>query len=183
MQNTRYEIRPLPTTSRAVIAAKAGTRCERGFSIAELLIALAITAILLAAVAVALNASIINYRVNEDIFKAVNSARQALSRITSQLRTAEAVDPNSPVNECALITAGGDNVTYRYNNGDNKLYLDANGNSYVLCDHVTAMTFQKDTATEGALVYVKSVQISIAVQSGNVQRSLSAAAVVRRNLE
>ena len=158
------------------------TKHKAGFSIAELLVVLAITAILLTAIAVALNASIINYRENEDIFKAINSARQALSRITSQLRTAQAVDPNSPVNECALITAGGDNVTYRYNNGDNKLYLDVNGNSYVLCDNVTAMTFQKDTATEGALVYVKSVQMSMTVQSGNVQRTLSAAAVIRRNL-
>ncbi len=183
MQNTRYEIRPLPTTSRAVIAAKAGTRCKHGFSIAELLIALAITGILLAAIAVALNASIINYRVNEDIFKAVNSARQALSRITSQLRTANAADPNSPDNECALITADGDDITYRYNDGDNKLYLDSNGNSYVLCDSVTAMAFTRNKATKDAVTYVKSVQMSMAVQSGNVQRTLSAAAVIRRNLE
>jgi prepilin-type N-terminal cleavage/methylation domain-containing protein len=149
------------------------TKHKTGFTIAELLIVLAITGILLAAIAVALDASIINYRENEDIFKAVNSARQALSRMTSQLRTANAVDPNRPDNECALITAGGDNT----------LYLDSNGNSYVLCDSVTAMAFTRDTATKDAVTYVKSVQISMTVQSGNVQRTLSAAAVIRRNLE
>jgi len=158
-------------------------KCKTGFTVVEILLVLAITGILLAAVAVALNASIINYRENEDIFKAVNSARQALYRVTTQLRTAQAVDPNSPVSECALITAGGDNITYRYNSGDNKLYLDSNGNSYVLCDNVTAMTFTRNTATQGALTYVKSVQISMAVRSGNVQRTVAAAAVVRRNLQ
>jgi len=162
-----------------------------GFSIVELLIALAIIALLLAAVAAAFNSSIINYRENEDVFKTINSARQALFRITSQLRTANAVDPNSPNNECALITAGGDDITYRYDNGDNKLYLDSNGNSYVLCDNITAMTFTKDTTTEmidvngvpTPMTYTRSVQTSITVQSGNVQRTVSAAAVLRRNLK
>jgi len=163
------------------------TRYENGFTVVELLLALAITSILLAAVAVAFNASIINYRENEDIFKTINSARQALFRITSQLRTAEAVDPNSPDDECTLITAGGDDITYRYDSGDNKLYLitndDLSDSDYVLCDNVTAMTFKKDTATEGAIVYVKSVQISITVVSGGLERTVSAAAVVRKNLK
>ena len=53
----------------------------------------------------------------------------------------------------------------------------------MLCDNVTAMTFKKNTAAEGAIVYVQSVQISITVLSGDVQRTVSAAAVVRRNLK
>ncbi|MHC4462680.1 MAG: PulJ/GspJ family protein [Planctomycetota bacterium] len=169
MRNTKYHIQ--------------NTSNEHAFTIAELLIALAITGLLLAAVAVAFNASVRNYSDNEDIFKTINSARQALSRITKQLRTADAVDPNSPDNECSLITAGGDDITYRYNNADNKLYLDSNSNSYVLCDNVTAMTFTKDTATVDAVTYVKSVQISMTVVSGNDQRTVSAAAVIRRNLQ
>jgi len=163
------------------------TRYETGFTIAELLLALVITGILLAAVAVAFNASIINYRENEDSFKTINSARQALFRITSQLRTANAVEPNSPSNECTLITAASEDITYRYNNADNKLYLITNDNlsdpDYVLCDNVTAMTFEEGTITEGAMTYVKSVQISITVVSGNIQRTVSAAAVVRKNLK
>jgi Tfp pilus assembly protein PilW len=161
-------------------------RCKTGFTVAELLLALAVSAMLLAAVAFAFNASIINYQENEDIFKAINSARQALSRMTSQLRTADAVDPNSPANECALITADGDDITYRYNSGDNKLYLitndDLSDSDYVLCDNVTAMTFTKDTVVEDMQTKVKSVQISITVVSGNVQQKISAAVVIRRNL-
>ena len=157
-----------------------------GFTIVEVLVSLAVMAILLAAVAVAFNASIINYQENDDIFKAINGARQALFRITTQLRTADAVDPNSPNNECSLITAGGEDITYRYNSADKKLYLITNDIStdsdYVLCDNVAAMAFTKQIVTEGPLTKVKSVQISITVSSGNTQRTVSAAAVIRRNL-
>lgn len=166
------------------MSGKRGNR-GAGFTLPELLLALAITSILLAAVAAAFNASIINYEENEDLFRAINNARQALWRITTQLRTAAAVDSNSPDNECTLITAGGSDITYRYSDVDNKLYLIDNlsSDSYVLCDNVTAMTFKKNTAAEDTMVYVKSVQISMVVESGGVQRSISAAAVVRRNLK
>jgi len=163
------------------------TRFIAGFAIVELLLALAITGVLLVAVAVAFNASIMNYRENEDIFKTINSARQALFRITTQLRTANAVDPNSPDNECSLITAGDDDITYRYNNGDNKLYLITNDDlfdsDYVLCENVTAMTFTKDAVIEDMQIKVKSVQISMTVVSGDIVQTVSSAAVVRRNLK
>jgi len=152
------------------------------------LIALAISAILLAAVAVAFNGSIINYQQNEDIFKTINSARQALFRITTQLRTANAVDPNAPSNQCTFQTPGLENITYDYRNANNKLYLITNsdGQEYVLCDNVTAMTFTKDTFIQdvGGIpqTRVKSVQINMTVVSGDVQRTVSSAAVIRRNL-
>ena len=157
---------------------------ETGFTIVELLLALAIASILLATVATAFNASIINYRQNEDMFKVINSARQALSRITSQLRTGYWVDPNAPNNECSFFTADDENITYQYNNGDNKLYLITNDDlsdpDYVLCDNVTAMTFTKTPTDDGT--DCKSVQISITVTRGNVERKISAAAAIRRNL-
>ena len=163
------------------------TKFIAGFTIVELLLALAITGVLLAAVAVAFNASIINYRENEDIFKTINSARQALFRITTQLRTADAVEPSAPVNECTLITAAGDDITYQYNNGDNKLYLITNDDlfdsDYVLCENVTAMTFTKDAVIEDMQIKVKSVQISMTVVSGDIVQTVSSAAVVRRNLK
>lgn len=159
---------------------------RHGFTIVELLAALAIACILLAAVAAAFNASVTNYRENENMFKAINSARQALFRMTSQLRTADAVEPNSPANECTLITCNGEDITYQYKNGDNKLYLITNDDltdpDYVLCENVNAMTFTRDVVVEGAEIKVKSVQISITVARGNTQKKVSAAAVIRRNL-
>ena len=179
MHNTRYKKRDTPEDTLR-------WKYESGFTVVELLLALAIASILLATVATAFNASIINYRQNEDIFKVINSARQSLFRLTSQLRTADAVDPTSPANECTLITAGGDDITYRYNNADNKLYLITNDDlsdpDYVLCNNVTAMTFTKDTVIIESIEKVRSVQVSITVASGNVERKISAAAVIRRNL-
>jgi prepilin-type N-terminal cleavage/methylation domain-containing protein len=155
-----------------------------GFTIVELLLALAITGLLLAAVAVAFNASIINYRENEDIFKTINSARQTLFRITTQLRSG-LVDPCdiSSEDKCKLLCADGSEITYRYDSADNKLYFHdhGTGTDYVLCDNVTAMTFIKAPTDDG--LDVKSVQISMTVESGNIQRTVSSAAVIRRNLK
>ncbi len=186
MRHTKYNT--LKTNCRLRISKLRCCFCRKphggGFTIAELLIALAIASILLAGIAVAINASIINYRENEDIFKVINSARQALLRITNHIRTADAADPDSPANECSLITATGEDITYQYNNGDNKLYLidNSSGSSYVLCENVTAMTFTKQTFVEDAITKVRSVQVSMTVAQGNAEQKISAAAVIRRNL-
>ena len=162
------------------------TRYERGFTIAEVLIVLAITGILLAAVAVAFNASIINYQQNEQMFKTINNARQALCRMTSQLRTGHLVDPIAPNNQCSFYTAdadGNEPITYDYRSADNKLYVITNGHEYVLCENVNSMSFIKTPTADGDC---KSVQMSMTVQSPDqvgVQRTLSAAAVIRRNLD
>ena len=156
-----------------------------GFTTVELLIALAITAALLTAVAVAFNASVRNYTENEDIYKTVHTAQQALFRMTSQIRTGQSFDTAAPNNECSFFTTDGRDITYRFKSADNKLYLITNDDllddDYVLCTNVTSMNFIKtltDEATD-----CKSVQISMTVESGNVQRKVSAAAVIRRNLK
>ncbi len=166
------------------MVAKSKINSRFGFTLVELLLALAISAMLLAAVGTAFNASAMNYRENEKIFKTINSARQALFRMTTQLRTADAVDPSAPSNECTLLTPVGENITYRYDSTDNKLYLDTNGNSYVLCEDVTAMTCTKDVVFDDEKGYniVKSVQISLTVACDDRERTIAAAAVVRRNL-
>jgi len=160
--------------------------CGSGFTFVEVLLALAISAMLMVGVATAIKASFFNYRENENTFKALNSARQALLRITSELRTADAADPASPANECTLITANGADITYRYNNVDNTLYLITNDDlsdaDYVLCENITAMTFTKQTFIENFQTKVRSVQISITVLEGNTEKKISAAAVIRRNM-
>jgi len=175
IQNSKFEIR---NSDRRPVKA--------GFTVVELLLALAISGILLAAVAVAFNASIINYRENEAIFKTINNARQALSRITSQLRTGHWVNTSDPNNRCSFFTAdadGNEPITYEYRSADNKLYLITNsdGQEYVLCDNVTSMSFIKTPTDDG--LDCKSVQVVMTVQSGNTQRTVSTAVVIRRNLE
>jgi len=157
-----------------------------GFTLAEILVALAITAILLTAISTAFNASVINYNENEEIYRAINGARQALFRITSQLRTATAADPNAPSNECTLITSDGESLTYRYDSSAKILYLvtndDLSDSDYVLCQDVEAMTFTKTTVVEDDLTKVRYVQIAMTVSAGGQQKDVSAAAVIRRNL-
>lgn len=170
--------------SKAKLRTTSGERqfCP-GFTIVELLLALAVSGVLLAAVAVSFNASAMNYRENEKIFKTINNARQALFRMTTQLRTADAVNPDpNAINECSLFTSAGENITYEFRNADNKLYLITNSDAqeYVLCDNVKAMSFSKILTDEGD--DCKSVQISIKVACGDMERTLAAAAVVRRNL-
>lgn len=155
-----------------------------GFTIVELLLALAITALLLTAAAVAFDASLTNYRENENIFKTINNARQALCRITNQLRSG-IVDPNAAYSSedlCKFDCADGSKIMYRYDSNDNKLYLRDldTAKDYVLCENVTAMTFKKDNNTPTG--DVKSVQISMTVESGNIQRTFPAAVVIRRIL-
>lgn len=151
------------------------------FTIVELLLVLALTGILLAGMAVAFNASMTNYRQNEQIFKSISNARQALFRITTQIRTGY-VDPTDISNEheCRVLCADGTELKYWYDSANNRLYLrDIDSSSdYVLCEGVTAMSFKKDNSTTSG--DVKSVQISMTVQFGTVQRTLSAAAVVRK---
>lgn len=153
----------------------------RGFTIVECLIGLAISAMLLTALAVAFNASVINFRENEDMFRTMNNARQALTRMTSQLRTGHAALLTAPSNQCSFFTAANENITYDWRNANQTLYVKMNttGQEYKLCDNVTDAKFEKipDPPTD-----CKGVVISLTVQSGRFQRTLAAAAVIRRDL-
>jgi prepilin-type N-terminal cleavage/methylation domain-containing protein len=156
---------------------------KKGFTIVELLVALAISSILLVAVAFAFQSSIMNYSENENIFKTINSARQALCRITTQLRTAEAVDPCTPDNQCTFVTPDNQTITYDYRDASDKLYLVTGGSEYLLCENVTAMSFVKEPFINELLQPdVRSVQISMTVQNGDIKNTISAASVIRRSL-
>jgi prepilin-type N-terminal cleavage/methylation domain-containing protein len=161
-----------------------------GFTIIECLIGLAISAVLLTAVAVAFNASIINYRENEDMFWSMNNARQALTRMTSEIRTAGYFDQSAvppawygmahsatPTDHCTLYLPNHDLIRYEFRSAEKKLYLVKSGASYLLCNDVTNATF---TTTSDNGVDATGVEISLTVRTGGFERTLSAAAVLRR---
>ena len=157
---------------------------KRGFTITECLIALAVTGLLLAGLAVAIKASFMNYDQNRDFYDVVNKARQAMARITTQVRTG-LVDPNDAVSEdrCILLCDDGSVVTYQYDSDEDKLYLQeqSTGNEYILCDNVTAMRFVKDNNTSTG--DIRAVHISMTVTDGNIEWTVSDAAVPRKTLE
>ena len=161
---------------------------KNGFTIIELLMALAILATLMAAVGLAFDASVTNYQANEGIYKTLNTARQALLRMTTDLRTAntvatEADDSPNQNSQVSLITSGNDNITYRFDNTDDTLYYDTTSSSYVLCKNVTDMTFNRATVPSDPNA-IRNVRIILTVTDdlGEVTQTLAAGTVVRKNL-
>ena len=154
------------------------------FTIAELLVVLMILGMLLSAMAVAFNASVINYNTNRDMFEAMNSARQTLLRITNDLRAA-IVNHDEPSNQCSMVTADGRNITYQYDSDRKRLNLVVNSGAgagtYRLCNNVTSMNFERATCIDDPTA-VRNVRILMTVTVGDVSQTLAAAAVVRRNL-
>ncbi|MHC5138891.1 MAG: prepilin-type N-terminal cleavage/methylation domain-containing protein [Planctomycetota bacterium] len=173
-----------------------------GFTIVEVMMSLVILAILMTAVAFAFDASVTNYQQNRGIYETVNTGRQALLRITNDLRTADDLalsteEANTQVSFIKDTTGDGTydkNVTYRFDSDTNTLYYDDNitSNSYVLCSNVTAATFDRtehqidrDNGIGGVdtIWAVRDVRITLTVtdESGNVSKTLAAATLVRKN--
>jgi len=162
------------------------TKQKKAFTVAEMLVALAIMAMLLAALAVAMHAAGVNYEQNEALFRLTNTARQALLRITAELRTATAVAVTEPATQCSLVTSDGRNITYQYNADDDTLYLVTNDNlfddDYILCKNVSAITFTKTTVPTDPSA-IRNVQISLTVSDDTITKTLATAVVIRKNLE
>lgn len=154
---------------------------SNGFTIAEMLVSLAVMAILLTAMAVAFNASATNYKENAEIFNAINTGRQAMLRMTNQFRTAQRnsipTSETNPTIQCSFVPVDSNQFSrFRFDNAGKAVYLDSGGNSYLLCDHVSAMNFNRwVVGTE-----VKGVQMSMTITVGNENRTISGAAVLRR---
>jgi len=166
-------------------------RAKSAFTIIEVLMSLALLAMLMTAVAFAFDASVKNYKANQGIYETVNVGRQALLRITSDLRTAKAVatigasgDPDNK--QVSLIAADDRNVTYRFDSVNGILCYDDNtsGDSYVLTRHVTDATFNRALVPGTTENAVRSVRITMTLtdESGDMSRTLAAASLVRKNL-
>ena len=175
-----------------------------GFTIVEVMLSLVILAVLMTAVAFAFDASVTNYQQNRGIYETVNRGRQALLRITNDLRTADdlALSTEEATTQVSFIkdTTGDGiydkDVTYRFDNSTTPgiLYYDDNltSNSYVICNNVTAATFNRtdhqidrDNGLGGVetITAVRDVRITLTVtdDSGAVSQTLAAATLVRKN--
>ena len=166
------------------------------------MVSLVILAMLMTAVAFAFDASVTNYQQNKGIYETANRGRQALLRITNDLRTAQDL-PLAAEEANTQISFGNDtngddvydkDVTYRFDAASNTLYYDDNisGDSYVLCDNVTAATFERtehqierDNGAGGVetITAVRDVRIVLTItdDSGEVSQTLAAATLVRKN--
>lgn len=158
-------------------------RQNKGFTLVELLMALAISAFLISGLGVAFNASMSSYHVNKDTYEGLNHARLALARMTTELRTGYWIDPNASSTQCNFYNASGQDIGYDYRSDDKTIYLvtHSDNTDYVLCKDVESATFTKTPTADNT--DCQSVHIIITVKSGDIQQTFSQAVAIRRNLE
>jgi type II secretory pathway pseudopilin PulG len=154
---------------------KSLTRRRAGLSIIELMISLAICALLLTAVAAAYSASASAIEINDRFFRASQAARVSTNQIMAQVRRCQAVTINPT--SLVMTTSTGEDRTYAYNSSSKKLTLTltklAPPPTYTLASNVSSVAF----TTDG-----KSVAMSITVQVGEDQVLLSGCATPRRTV-
>jgi prepilin-type N-terminal cleavage/methylation domain-containing protein len=163
---------------------------RRAFTLVELLMALAISTLLLSGLGMAFNASMVSYNVNKDTYEGLNNARLALARMVSELRTGYWIDPDAGASQCNFYRASNqpagdpaDNFGYDYRSADKTIYLvkHVDDSDYVLCRNVESATFTKTLTADGN--DCQSVHIDLTVSSGAVHQTFSQSVAIRRNLE
>ena len=134
-------------------------RC--GFTVVEMLVSLAVMAIVLTAVAFAFNASAINYNENFAMFSALNTGRQAMMQMTSELRTASELDKDSPPNMIRFFESADANQFLAFKHEGTTLYRETEScmKKYPLCENVSDVNFFIPPTTGTT----QSVQMSMTV--------------------
>jgi len=162
-----------------------------GFTIVELLMALSIAAVLLAAIAASVHATLMSYDENEKVSLATQAGRWALQRMMSDVRTAAAVDVYS--GSMTIVPAenrGIDQIEYYYTNGI--LYYKQTVGTETTVEPIvgdrevklTAFTLnaQMGTNQEG-LSCTARVKARLTFTVGDETLSMTASSAPRRNLD
>ncbi len=168
-------------------------RC-RGLSLVEILVALAITALLLTATAMAFEAAMNSYTTNHDLSMVSISTRNVLHQMCANIRSSW----NDPVagkpttvttdgTECTFTNQSGDEITYAYNAAQHSLEVNINNgadwftlvdNVYPVTagDHIFTLTNPED-AENFPVGTAGRVEIRFKVVQNDVSRTVSSAAV------
>lgn len=175
----------------------AATRIHRrpsrtGLSLVEVLISLAIAAMLLVAVGTAFTASAQAIEVNDQFFMATQSARLSLARVLTDARRGTTQE-DALTDRVRILTTPSDPTqpahdrTYEYRPATKQLVVvtndDATDPDYILANNVSAVTFTKEIgqdANNTNCVTRLAMTITITVGKNSVQ--LSGAAAPRRYL-
>ncbi len=158
-----------------------------GLSLVEVLISLAIAAMLLVAVGAAFTASAQAMEVNDEFFMATQSARISLARVLTDVRRGTA-EEDALTDRVRILTTPSDPLqpphdrTYEYRPATKQLVVITNDNAtdpdYVLAENVSALTFTKmigKDANNTNCVERLAMTITITVGKNSVQLSGSAA--------
>jgi prepilin-type N-terminal cleavage/methylation domain-containing protein len=163
-------------------------RVRRGLSLVEVMISLAISAMLLTAVAAAFTASSDAIQVNDEFFRASQAARVSMNQILTEIRRANAVSVPSPLTgspTLSMITHDTKDRTYTYDATNRRLKLITNDVTtdpdYTLASNCAIASFDVDTYTDTlGINHVIRVSVTIVVQVGQNQIRLTGSAAPRK---
>jgi prepilin-type N-terminal cleavage/methylation domain-containing protein len=155
---------------------------KTAFTLIEMLLSLAIMAVVLTAVAVAFNGSAVNLSENKEIYQGTTVARMALTRMANQLRTASSIATTTAGNVLDFYDINNARNYLHYNSGTKALYVDTAGRTNVLlCENVKSVTF---TPTLGLDSYnhnvVQNVKIQMTISSGNNDANMATSVTIRK---
>jgi hypothetical protein len=140
-------------------------RPRRGVGMVELLIALSITAALLTATAVAVDAAFKGYKINEENTLLTQRARVALNFMTTSIRTTQLHAPDTAglatqfaggatVTDTGIdmYDAGNRPLTFRYDAANKRLLAVSNGTTYVMAQGVESFQVKMEPMRSSASV-------------------------------
>jgi len=146
-------------------------KSRRGLSLAEVMISLAISAMLLTAVAAAFTASSDAIEQNDTFFRASQAARVSMTQILTEIRRSDAVQVPPDNQTLPMMTHDHKDRTYKYFPGQQKLKLITNDvltdPDYTLASNCTSVTFDVDKYQEPAPTFawhVNRVAVTIVVK-------------------
>ncbi len=150
---------------------------------------LAIMAMLLAAIAAAVHASLMSYKENDELAAAMQTVRTVLNRITREVRTAEAVDatyssltvipPDEPDVEIHYEYTGGQLIYRVTKSGTPTTHVLISNSDDV---QIIGFAVEREVGLDGeAVEYTKSITVRIVVQIGGKSFGITASAAPRRN--
>jgi Tfp pilus assembly protein PilW len=148
---------------------------RHGLSLVETMISLVITATLLTAVGAAYTGSVHAVQINDQFFRASQTARVSLNQLLSELRQSMLAELQD-VNTLNVQTASGKLKTYKYDAANQKLLLtitDTFGvtTNYTAARNVSALAFTGDSG---------NVTITMTITAGNNKVTLGGSVIPRR---
>ncbi len=171
-------------------AVKAPAAHARAFTLVEVLLSIAITAMLLTALGAAVHTSVQGYTENEKISNMTQSGRTVLARIVRDIRTCDAVDANSTLITIIPADANGpQQVQYEYTGG--LLYYRRTVNSVTTSSvllgsgnnvSISSFTISRTTGADWKnLSCIKDISLKLVLNVGGQTMTVTASASPRRN--
>ncbi len=193
----------LPHSAQKLIGGRqhrrqSARRNRSGFTLIEVMLAVTITALLLAAIATAMHASLMSYTVNEKAAAVTQTSRSVINRLVRDVRTAQAVD--STTNSLTIIPpvdgSGITEIQYDFSGGELLYRVTKSGtqSTYVLIEApdqghgpgVGSFDILREVGerldSEGnPQEYTKSVTVRLVLQMDGQPFGVTATSAPRRN--